>query len=215
MRKFKGYGRVEGGKSSRLVVVAAEGRYTENIYFETIKNSQCAANVHVEILKRDDNSSNPENVEQQLETFAKEFDLDKKDQLWLVIDKDKWLDKTLSEIAARCEQKEYMHFCLSNPCFELWLLLHKIDVSQISDSEKQKLLDNKRVSKSGDPLLKKRLRELMGAYSEASYDAESLMPFVQDAIKRAESLDANVKDRWPQGLGTRVYLLVKSIKGQQ
>ncbi|MCQ2053513.1 MAG: RloB family protein, partial [archaeon] len=182
MRKFKGYGRVEGGKSSRLVVIAAEGRYTENIYFETIKNSQCAVNVHVEILKRDDNSSNPENVEQQLETFAKEFDLDKKDQLWLVIDKDKWLDKTLSEIATRCEQKEYMHFCLSNPCFELWLLLHKIDVSQISDLEKQKLLDNKRVSKSGDPLLKKRLRELMGAYSEASYDAESLMPFVQDAI---------------------------------
>lgn len=53
MRKFKGYGRTEGGKSSRLVVIAAEGRYTENIYFETVKNSQRAANVHVEILKRD------------------------------------------------------------------------------------------------------------------------------------------------------------------
>lgn len=104
---------------------------------------------------------------------------------------------------------------LYSPCFELWLLLHKVDISQFSESEKQNLLDNKRVSKSGDPLLKKRLRELMGAYSESSYDAESLMPFVQDAIKRAESLEANVKDRWPQGLGTRVYLLVKSIIDQQ
>ena len=45
MRKRKDFKRREGVKSARLVVIAAEGRNTENIYFESMKVSLCASDV--------------------------------------------------------------------------------------------------------------------------------------------------------------------------
>ena len=36
---------------------------------------------------------------------------------------------------------------------------------------------------------------------------------IDTAIDRAVALDVNPTDRWPQDIGTRVYLLVRSIMG--
>lgn len=47
----------------------------------------------------------------------------------------------------------------------------------------------------------------MGAYHESAYDAEMLIENVEEAIMRAKLLDVHKEDRWPQRLGTRVYLL--------
>ena len=69
MRKRKDFKRREGVKSARLVVIAAEGRNTENIYFESMKVSLCASDVHVEVLHRDSNESSPENVYEQIRKF--------------------------------------------------------------------------------------------------------------------------------------------------
>lgn len=52
MRKRKSFERQEGIKSGRLVVIAAEGKDTENIYFEEMKASMHASGVHVEVLRR-------------------------------------------------------------------------------------------------------------------------------------------------------------------
>ena len=64
---------------------------------------------------------------------------------------------------------------------------------------------------------KKRLRSLMGSYRESKYEAATLFPNIEDAIARASKLDIKPDDRWPQTVGTRVYLLVNSIlaKDQQ
>lgn len=55
------------------------------------------------------------------------------------------------------------------------------------------------------------MRSLLGAYSESSYDANSLLKNVKIAIERATLLDTNKKQRWPQNIGTRVYKLVDNI----
>lgn len=39
MRQRKDFQRIEGVKSSRLIVIAAEGRATENIYFEAMRHN--------------------------------------------------------------------------------------------------------------------------------------------------------------------------------
>ncbi|WP_422451131.1 MULTISPECIES: RloB domain-containing protein [unclassified Endozoicomonas] len=51
------------------------------------------------------------------------------DELCLVIDRDQqaWEEKAISEIAKACDQKQYL-LALSNPAFDLWLLLHHLDV---------------------------------------------------------------------------------------
>lgn len=100
---------------------------------------------------------------------------------------------------------------LSNPCFELWLLLHLVDATLLTPEEQQQWMENRRKSKNADPYLKVQLRQEMGSYHESAYDAQMLIAYVEDAIARAKALDKNPADRWPQTIGTRVYLLAESV----
>jgi hypothetical protein len=57
------------------------------------------------------------------------------------------------------------------------------------------------------------MRDLLGSYSESSYDAVRLLPEVPKAMSIARELDITPADRWPQNIGSRVYLLMESITG--
>lgn len=214
MRKRKDFVRLEGVRSARLVVIAGEGRYTESIYFNAVKNELRAPNVHVEVLDRNSDESSPESVHRQIADFMRQYNIEDDDELWLVIDRDRWQERMLSQVAQLCAQNSHLHFCMSNPCFELWLLLHLEDVAQYDDETKNALLQNKK-NKSGITWLKKRMKDLMGSYAESTYDAFGLIPYAPTAMGRARRLDSNPQDRWPQSIGSRVYLLMESITGQR
>ena len=184
MRQRKNFTRREGDKSARLVVIAAEGRETENIYFEAMKVSLCASKVHVEVLHRDSDQSSPEHVFDQIHQFMSEYNIEEDDQLWVVVDKDRWKVKMLAEIASYYAQNKNLACCVSNPCME---------------------------KTNGKTWLKQRMKDLTEHYQESSYDAMALLQHVQSAIERAERLDVKPNDRWPQKVGTRVYRLAKSI----
>ena len=147
----------------------------------------------------------------QLNDYKDQYSLEADDELWLVIDKDRWPDAVLSQVAQKCSQDCNMQLALSNPCFELWLLLHLVNAAMLSCEEQQRWLINQRRTRRSDPYLKVRLRKEMGSYHESNYNAEALVINVKDAIARARELDINPNDRWPQTLGTRVYLLAESI----
>ena len=210
MRQRKDFQRIEGVKSSRLIVIAAEGRATENIYFEAMRQKLCATNVQLVVLNREDDNSNPANVHRQIKDFMDEYNILDDDQLWIVIDRDDWKEKMLADIAQLCQQNSNLRFYMSNPCFELWLILHLEDIEDYSEEDKKNLFENPRLSTHGT-WTKYHLRKLMGHYQESDYDPSILLPHVEEAICRAEKLDINPKDRWPQTTGTRVYLLAKSI----
>lgn len=213
MRKRKDFVRLEGVRSARLVVIASEGRCTESIYFSAVKERLRAPNVHVEILDRDSNESSPESVHAQIADFMREYNIEDDDELWLVIDRDRWHERMLSQVAQLCSQNSHLHFCMSNPCFELWLLLHLEDIREYDDATTKKLALNRK-NKSGLTWLKKRMRDLLGSYSESNYNALNLLPNASKAISIARELDINPADRWPQSIGTRVYLLMESIIGK-
>lgn len=210
MRKRKDFVRLEGVRSARLVVIAGEGRYTESIYFNAVKNELRAPNVHVEVLDRNSDESSPESVHRQIVDFMRQYNIEDDDELWLVIDRDRWHERMLSQVAQLCAQNTHLHFCMSNPCFELWLLLHLEDVNEYDDSAKSDLVQNKK-NKAGITWLKKRMKDLLGSYAESNYDTSKLIPHVPLAMDRARNLDVNPQDRWPQSIGSRVYLLMESI----
>jgi hypothetical protein len=211
MRIRRSFERPEGKKSARLIIIACEGKETEKIYFNAVKNSRCAGNVHMEVLERDSTDSSPSVVYNQLKQFQDTYQLEDDDELWIVIDKDRWNTKTLAGIARLCTQSKFMHFAMSNPCFELWLLLHCEDVASMSAEELKALQENKRVSHRGDTWLKSRVRHAMGSYRESSYDAGKLMGLIGIARDRAAALDKNKSERWPSSIGTHVYKLIDSI----
>lgn len=206
--------RREAFRDARLIVIASEGKDTERIYFKALAKEYTNPRVHVHILERSEdeqNSSSPEHVLKQLNDYKGHYELESDDELWLVVDRDRWTEAMLSRVATECAQNNFMHVALSNPCIELWLLLHLVDATLLTSEEEQLWMDNRRKSKNADPYLKVRLRQEMGSYHESSYDAKMLIEHVDIAIARAEALDKNPADRWPQTLGTRVYLLAESV----
>lgn len=218
MRIRKNFERPEGKKSARLVVIASEGRKTEQIYFEALKEKMEASNVHVVVLSKDEeNNSDPDpnSVYNRLCEFKDFYQIGDDDELWMVIDRDRWHQRNLSYLAQKCHQNSNMNFCVSNPAFELWLMLHLIGVEDLPEQEKADIKINRKIRKGGDPFLKRKMRELLGAYNESKYDTERLLKEgnISVAIERAAALDVSPADRWPNTLGTRVYLLAKSILG--
>ncbi len=206
--------RHEAFRDARIIVIASEGKDTERIYFQALASEYANPRVHVHILERgedEQNNSSPEHVLKQLNDYKRDYSLEEDDELWLVIDKDRWTEAMLSHVAAECAQNDFMHMALSNPCFELWLLLHLVDATSLTSEEQEQWMKNDRSSRRTDPYLKVRLRQAMGSYNESNYDAQILIPHVEIAIERARVLDDNPADRWPQTLGTRVCQLAESV----
>ena len=208
-RNFK---RPESKRSAKLIVIATEGRKTERIYFEALAESFDSTKVHVEVIEKLDDNSSPDVVLEQLNSFADEFNLDENDELWMVIDRDyqSWEIEMIKSVAQICHQKRGYYLAVSNPAFELWLLLHLIDCSELTQQEKEDLFRNAKVTRN-KTYSKKMLSDLLGGFSEAKYDADNFVPKVEEAIKNAITLDVNPRTRWPNYLATRVYKLVQNI----
>lgn len=209
--------RKEAFRDARLVIVATEGD-TEQVYLKALSAEYLNPRVHVLLLARENDesrNSNPAFVLEQLESFKSTYALDQEDELWLVIDRDRWTKKMLGLVARSCKQDKSLQMALSNPCFELWLILHLEDVVSLPFDEQKRYLENKREKRRTDPYLKCRIRTLLGHYSETNYDTNKLMPHVDMAVAQARLMDINHEDRWPQSLGTRVYLLAESIMNKK
>lgn len=209
-REFKPRLRSSGFRDAKLIVVATEGTHTEKKYFEDMASPEYFANprVHVAILDRLTTASSPEIVIKTLDEFKKEYRLNQYDELWMVIDVDRWGEKKLSFIATQCYQKSYS-LAVSNPCFELWLLLHIKSLDDYAQAELAELAENK---KEGERTrLERELAKLLGSFSKNKLDTAQFFPYVKIAINRARKLDTNPNHRWPNGLGSRVYLLAETI----
>ena len=113
--------RREAFRDARLIVIASEGKDTERIYFKALAKEYTNPRVHVHILERgvdERNNSSPEHVLKQLNDYKSQYELEADDELWLVVDKDRWTEAMLSRVATECSQEVAMHMALSNPCFE-------------------------------------------------------------------------------------------------
>ncbi|MBN2039187.1 MAG: RloB domain-containing protein [Spirochaetes bacterium] len=197
--------------NSNLIIIATEGRNTEKKYFNdlTSKDNFYTDKVHIIVISNIQDKSSPDHVMKQLNDFYNEYDLGENDELWLVIDRDRWPAKTLPNIARQCKQKNY-NMALSNPCFELWILLHLKDVYSLSKSEKERLLLNRKVSATRTTI-EKEIISILGSYNKSNIDISKIIQHTNVAIDRAIELDRFPSHRWPNYLATRVYKFVKTL----
>jgi hypothetical protein len=205
--KRKGFNR----KTHTLFIIASEGEKTEKNYFSFVKDSidTGTKNIFIEFLETVNGNSSPQSVLRRLNEFKDDYSLIEDDQLWIVIDRDKWHLQDISTIARVCRQGRY-GFALSNPCFEIWLLLHFLDVSSETIEEKKALKENKTVNKHRKYLGQK-LLEHTGKYSKNQKDYSSYINKIRVAINNAKKLCTNPKERWPNEIGTHVYKLMEAL----
>lgn len=201
--------RRSGCRDAKLIIIAAEGQKTEKEYFEAVAEKYYNPRIHVKVLERKHSASDPKHVLEQLNHFRSEYAIQREyDELWLVIDIDRWGAKKLSEVAELCSQKDY-RLAVSNPCFELWLLLHLKSL----DAYDQKTLDEFRVNKGNKnrTQLELELVKLLANYNKQNPDITPFLPYVEVAINRAKKLDTHPEERWPNDLGSRIYLIAEKI----
>lgn len=114
-------------RDASLVVIASEDTHAVRIYFARFRPRR----VQFRVLATDDGRSAPQYIADRLDAFRSEFHLDDGDQLWYCGDLDHWATgnhlPNLLQVLRHCNQAGY-YVALSNPCFELWLLLHFSDL---------------------------------------------------------------------------------------
>lgn len=190
--------RQRGARDAKIILVATEGAKTEPLYFEVLRENRIIDRfrVVVEVVgtSPETNDSAPEYVLQRLKDARSKHGLTAIDECWLVLDVDKWGDKKLSKVTAEAQQA--LHgLAISNPCFEVWLLLH---FDENAPDKKEQIITA--------------LRAALPGFSKNDIPPE---PFTSEAVEaaivRGKKGDSS-HDRWPQKPGTtHVHRLLESI----
>ncbi|WP_433527907.1 RloB family protein [Micromonospora sp. CA-263727] len=97
------------------------------------------------------------------------------DEVWCVVD----VDDFDIESAAVEARRRNVHLAVSNPCFELWLLLHHADCRSYC---------------AGYPDVANRLKRYVPAYDKTRLDFADFAPGLAGALARAEELDPTGSD---------------------
>jgi len=196
--KARGYDKealVSKTRDYSLFAIACEGTEREPEYFRPFDGID---RIKVDIIKNKigKRDSAPKKVLERAKEYIEEVGLSEKDgdTLWFILDVDNWPREQLNELNDFCKRYENWHIVISNPCFEIWLLYHKLE-----DLDK---FDCSTASKT-----KKALHELdKGGYFYLNY-----LPLLNNAIENARVKDLNPKYYLPNQKETKVYQLGEAL----
>ncbi|EHK9183699.1 RloB family protein [Vibrio vulnificus] len=144
--------------------IAYEGKQDEKEYFDAFSISlkkRYRKMVKLVPVPKSSTRSTPEVVKNDLVQHLKRNKINllktKSHLGFIVIDKDHFFDNqhqaSTWQAIGECSQRGISVIC-SNPCFEVWLLCHYLDISQQSDEFKRKAIANRKANKNSKTFLK-------------------------------------------------------------
>jgi hypothetical protein len=96
--------------------------------------------IEVISLKRPTNrGSDPISVKKLLQEAKKEYRFKDTDEFWLIIDRDDWEEihnHNFDKLVDDCKKENNFFLAMSNPCFEIWLILHLKDINELDEEQK-------------------------------------------------------------------------------
>lgn len=195
----RGYGLRKSGnrKEYQILVIVCEGQKTERIYFNGYKERKSG----LLIITPNSTVTDPENLVKVALSQIQKYDLDfsSGDQVWCVFDADRNSEENIKKAILLAEDK--VKLCLSNPCFELWYLLHFL------------YSDNKASSIE----ITNKLKEHIKNYDKTKNYFKILLPKRDIAIKNAKRLNQKYRTAKIELLSsksnpsTQVFQLVEYI----
>lgn len=180
----------------KLFVIATEGDKTEPQYFALF--SSRTMTVTVNCLRSRGKSAPPE-VLKRIKAYIEDKGLKRTDEAWLVVDKDQWQDDQLIQLQNWSTTQINYGLAVSNPQFELWLLMHFEDATGAATSRE-----------CGERLIRH-----LPNYDKGHLDTGKLKPGIAAAIDRAKQKDQPPCTDWPRSPGTTVYRLVEKLMNSQ
>ena len=191
-------------RDDRVFVVASDDTYAPEQYFEHLPLPR----VRVIVVPTPVNSgeSAPGHVVDRLkEAFAnvsQRKQVQAGDEFWVLLDTDHhFRDNNVAATleAIRTARQVGFEVAISNPCFELWLLLHHTDVARGTT-----------FSKCGD--VEQEIRRVLGQYNKTHIKPGQFpLARVANAIRRARALETVPEAAWPEQAGTQIYRLFERV----
>ncbi|NDC41431.1 MAG: RloB domain-containing protein [Chitinophagia bacterium] len=105
-----------------LCIIMCEGQTREPDYFRYFEDK--SSRVKIVPVPNTDGQSSPDTLIKR--ALEKEVELDinqENDQVWFVVDTDKWTVH-LHSLRREASERKHWQVAQSNPCFEVWLLFH-------------------------------------------------------------------------------------------
>lgn len=175
-----------------IVWVGAEGSSERDYFSQRIFRD---APKTIKFPDRRTSQSNPRQVLKRFKRAMKGKTLRRGDECWLVVDVDTGRDEELLDLEAWASEGESNHLAISNPKFELFLLMHYGDVSGCTTAA------------TVDREVKRRISQYAKRIQPNQFTAEE----VDAAVERAEMRRRLSSDVVPPPGCTDAHLLVKSI----
>ena len=205
-------------EAEKFYILAYEGDVTEKKYFEDLRQSSMfndSGSIETIHLKKEHNGGNsPLDVKKLLSKAKSEYNFRATDEFWLIIDRDDW-EKIhhvdFNALYDDCEKEKNFFIALSNPCFEFWLILHFRKLEDIVDGDREKILENAKVSVKHN-YIDLYLADCIGdgrGYTKRP-KASVFMPKVKVAVENARKI-RDLGERISGGLSTDVYKLVEKL----
>jgi hypothetical protein len=195
MRKNRGYKKGESFRDARLFVVACEGEKREKEYFERLGAGSRRLKIHVLAPDAKESLSAPKWLLDRLVHFIEKegVNIETGDVVWVVMDVDRWKTEQLYELANICQQEKW-GYALSNPCFEVWLMMHVRNINDVDFSTC------------------KELKHELGKTIRGGYNVERFASRITEAISRADAIEDDVNSPIPGSKISRVHLAVKALQ---
>lgn len=197
--------------------IIPEGEKTEIQYFCGVRDNHEELNIKplIEIIpiENDENEKGQSHPKEKINNFNKDleegkFTFDKDiDKVCFVIDRDKQnvSKEQLNEFIKVCKQNKYEVY-LSNPTFEIFLIMHDDIVLKLN---KQEMYENRRNGKRGKRFLELKLSEIFGC-SKTKLNFEKFKPNIQKAINNEKHFCEDL-EKLENELGSNVGTLLDLI----
>lgn len=202
-------------RDTSIVVVACEDMHAVRQYFAKFRTRR----TQFKVLPTEDGNSSPRAVIDRLHRYREEYVQEDGDELWICIDADHWItgnhQRELSQVLQECRQNAY-GVAISNPCFEVWLLLHFTEINEelllrvLGKGSSETVAPHELEYLRCAPF-ERELRAIAGSYRKNRISALTLSAAgVQQATWRARNGDTGSGDI-PPCPGTRVYQLIETL----
>ncbi|MEJ6949384.1 RloB family protein [Natronospora cellulosivora (SeqCode)] len=199
-----------------------EGAHTELKYFEGIVNNRKILDIHslieLVILDKDgdiENHSHPKRLYDLINKKKSQLENDENynkniDKFVIIFDRDSYRSSKKYLDFVKSAEKENI-LGVTNPCFELWLLLHRDNIIEdYINIYKQDILENKRKSNK-HTFISKLFSDLFGMNSKSNLNFEELKDFVNIAIINEKKLE-QCTEKMKNVIGSNIGLIIEEMK---
>ncbi|WP_299099985.1 RloB family protein [uncultured Winogradskyella sp.] len=181
-------------RDARKFILICEGEREAEYFNFFDKKSQKLIVKTIAPVGENKGESAPNHLQNRASEYIEEngWENEFEDQLWFVLDVDRWKRASIEELYQLTEQTDNWHIGISNQCFEVWLYYHKEKTKVVPDNPTH-------------------MKQLLSDQVVGGYKIEDYAPDIETASVNAEKLDNNKLGYFPDVGITKLYVLGKEI----